>query len=258
MLIYSKLKELRTALGLTQKDVQEATGLSQRDISQIENGEKKFIPIQYIQFLNTRKISLNRLYDDNVSVEDFLKNYKSAPEIKINLNGTNNTSAKNVEPETKNDRKLIPFFDGIMEAGTAVAANMEGSYPAEMVDAGDFFQDATAIMAVHGDSMLPDYKPGSLIAMKEVRNKRLVMFGQDYVIETSEYRVIKRLQRDLNDETCWLACSINNEIWEQGPMQGRLIHEPFPVPVDEVIRMYLVLGQIHRNHSSKIIYSNLS
>jgi signal peptidase I len=160
------------------------------------------------------------------------------------------------EPIENNERKLIPFFDAVTQAGTQAVVNMDAAYPAEMVDAGDFFQDATAIMAVHGESMLPDYKPGSLIAMKEVYNKRLIILGEDYVLETSEYRVIKRIQKDLEDNTCWLACSTNLEIWEQGPLKGRLIHEPFSVPIDEVRRIYLVLGQIHRNHSNKIIHHN--
>jgi phage repressor protein C with HTH and peptisase S24 domain len=170
---------------------------------------------------------------------------------------TNKTVIESVvsEPTENNERKLIPFFDAVTLAGTQAVVNMDAAYPVEMVDAGDFFQDATAIMAVHGESMFPDYKPGSLVALKEVYDKRLVMLGEDYVIETSEYRVIKRIQRD-EDKTCWLACSTNIEMWEQGPLKGRLIHEPFPIPIDDVRRLYLVLGQIHRNHSNKIIFSN--
>lgn len=158
-----------------------------------------------------------------------------------------------LEHTQESNRKLIPFFDGIVEAGTTIVANMEGACPSEMVDAGDFFQDATAVMQVHGDSMYPDYEPGSIIALKEVFNKRLIMFGQDYVIETSEYRVIKRLQKS-DDKTCWLACSSNSEVWEQGTLKGRLIHEPFDVPVDEVKHLYLVLGQMQRKHSNRIIF----
>lgn len=167
---------------------------------------------------------------------------------------TNSKNSQSIISQTKIERKLIPFFDAIAEAGTLSVANMDSTYPAEMVDAGDFFQDATAIMQVHGDSMYPTYKSGSLVALKEVYNKRLIMFGEDYVIETSEYRVIKRIQKS-DDKTCWLACSTNTEIWEQGSLKGKLIHEPFEVPIDEVRHVYLVLGEIHRKHNNRIIHN---
>jgi len=250
MLIYGKLKEIRSKLNLTQKDIQSETGLSQRDISQLENGKKQFIPISYIQFLNKRGVSLKLLYDENVSIDNFIRDcLVSEKDTPIN-----NSLIQPVISETKTEKRLIPYFDAIAEAGTMAVADMSAQYPASMVDTGDFFQDANAIMQVHGDSMYPDYKPGSLIALKEVYNKRLIMFGEDYVIETSEYRVIKRIQKS-DDKTCWLACSTNTDVWEQGKLKGRLIHEPFDVPIDEVMRIYLVLGEIHRKHNNRIIHS---
>lgn len=72
MLLYNKLKRARLLLNLTQKDIQESTGLSQRDISQLENGEKKFIHTAYIQFLNKRNIPLDALYDESISVDEFI------------------------------------------------------------------------------------------------------------------------------------------------------------------------------------------
>lgn len=153
----------------------------------------------------------------------------------------------------KEQKNLIPLYDGVVTAGMEETAVLEhASEPVEMVDAGDWFRDATAAMRVHGDSMYPEYKSGSIVALKEVYNKRLVVYGQDYLIETSEYRVIKRLQRsDLQQN--WLACSINEEKYESS---GRLIHEPFDVHIDDVIRLYQVVGNVRRNQSSRIVYNN--
>lgn len=151
-------------------------------------------------------------------------------------------------------KKLMPYLDANTEGGMLTVSDVSPQYRSGMMDTGDLFQDASAIMQVHGDSMYPDYKPGSLIALKEVHAKELIMFGEDYVIETSEYRVIKRLQRS-EDKTCWLACSTNTDVWEQGRLKGRLIHEPYDVPVDKVKRIYLVLGEIHRKHNDRIIHS---
>lgn len=147
---------------------------------------------------------------------------------------------------------LIPLYDGFVTA-SAISQDMPAqSEPVEMVNAGDWFRDATSAMRVHGDSMFPDYVSGSIVAMKEVFNKRLVVFGQDYLIETTEYRVLKRLQRsDLADN--WLLCSTNEDIWEVGTMKGRLIHEPFDIHIKDVQKICLVLGSVKRNHSSRIV-----
>ena len=150
---------------------------------------------------------------------------------------------------------LIPLYDGVITAGMMQTADMATvGQPAEMVNAGDWFRDATAAMRVHGDSMHPNYPSGCIVALKVVGNKRLVIYGQDYVIETEEYRTLKRIQRSV-EQTCWLACSTNTEMWEQGELTGRLIHEPFDVHIDDVRMLYLVLGVVRRNHSSRIVYN---
>lgn len=79
MLLYDKLKQARLLLKLTQKDIQESTGLSQRDISQLENGEKKFVHTAYIQFLNKKNIPLDALYDEKVSIDEFIALCNQAP-----------------------------------------------------------------------------------------------------------------------------------------------------------------------------------
>lgn len=150
---------------------------------------------------------------------------------------------------------LIPLYDTIATAGSLSTAEMAPvTEPVEMINAGDWFRDATAAMRVHGDSMYPAYPSGSIVAIKEVMNKRLVMYGEDYVIETSEYRVIKRLQRS-EDKNCWLAYSVNNELWQSGPLAGKPVYEPFDIHKEDVTRLFIVLGSVKRNHSSRIIYN---
>lgn len=150
---------------------------------------------------------------------------------------------------------LIPFYDAIAVAGRRSGANMEAvTVPAEMINPGDWYMDATCAMRVYDESMIPEYRPGSVVALKEVYDKRLIIPGEDYVIETPEYRVIKRLQK-ADDKTCWLACSVNQEIWEQGPHKGKLIHEPFEIPIDLVRRIFLVLGEIRRKQCGNIFYT---
>lgn len=150
---------------------------------------------------------------------------------------------------------LIPLYDTVTAAGLSSVDMSPITHATEYIDAGDWFRDATAAMRVHGDSMHPVYKSGSIVALKEVKNKDLVMFGQDYVIETEEYRTLKRIQKGY-DKTEWLACSYNEERWEDNSKTGRLIHEPFNVKIDYVNRLFLVLGSVRRNHSSRIIQNS--
>lgn len=147
---------------------------------------------------------------------------------------------------------LIPLYDGVVTASITGADLTPQTEPVEMVNAGDWFRDATAAMRVHGDSMHPDYPSGSIVAMREVQNKKLIVYGQDYLIETSEYRVLKRLQKSDKDQH-WLLCSTNLEMWESGPLKGRLIHEPDDIHVDDVYRIYKILGSVKRNHSSRVV-----
>jgi hypothetical protein len=157
--------------------------------------------------------------------------------------------------DSEEKRKLIPFYDTEAEAGTMQISNMDAvTEPDEWIDAGDWFLDADSAMRVHGDSMFPIYKPGSIVVMREVRNKSLIVYGRDYVIQTSEYKVIKRLQKS-DIVGCWLACSVNDETWEKGNLAGRLIHEPFDVYIDRVNKIFMVLGCVSRNESSRIVYT---
>lgn len=150
-------------------------------------------------------------------------------------------------------RHLIPLYDLTAIGGRQYGADMlPASAPTEMIDTGDWFQDATAAMRVQGDSMSPEYKSGSIVALRQINDSRIIMYGEDYVIETDEIRVIKRLQRS-DDPSYLMACSVNTEQWETGPMKGRLIHEPFEIPKDSIRRLFLVLGEVRRNHSCNII-----
>lgn len=156
--------------------------------------------------------------------------------------------------QLKSERHLIPLYDTIAIAGRQELDMSPISEPAEYIDAGDWFRDATAAMRIHGDSMYPIYKSGCIAALKEVVNKDLIMYGEDYVIETNEYRTIKRIQKGKSDLYI-LACSANTERWEDGSDRGRLIYEPFDISRDEIRRLLLVLGSVRRNHSSRIVFN---
>jgi transcriptional regulator with XRE-family HTH domain len=55
-------------LKMTQKELSDAIGSSQKDVSLLESGKKSFIPNEYIQYLYTRNIDINSLYQEDGEV----------------------------------------------------------------------------------------------------------------------------------------------------------------------------------------------
>lgn len=250
MSISLNIKELRKSNNLTQKAFSAIIKVDDSQFSKIEQGKLQPTLSQLMDISSNFNISLDELCFHKKNSSNDTKDMahyglSTDPEQGYKLN-------EKQEHYVQKDKKLIPLYDGVVTAGMQDTAMLDPTHePVEMIDAGDWFRDATAAMRVHGDSMYPEYKSGSIAALREVHNKRLVVYGQDYLIETSEYRVIKRLQKsDLPQN--WLACSVNEETYVSN---GRLIHEPFDIHIDDVRKLYQVLGNVKRNQSSTVIYA---
>lgn len=157
------------------------------------------------------------------------------------------------EANERTDARLIPFYDDVASVGgvNEISANMDGvSRPSEYIDAGDWFKDATAAIRHYGESM-EEYPPGCILAIKEVYDRELILPGKDYVIETSEYRVTKRVQKGQTEEYV-RAYSTNTETYPD----GRLIHEPFEIPWRSIIRIFYVLGYVVKTGGGALLFSN--
>lgn len=140
---------------------------------------------------------------------------------------------------------LIPLYDGTIVTDNPAPESIYSTDAHKYINAGDWFGDATAAMRVHDNSM-PQYPTGSIVAMKEVFDTTLIVYGQDYGIETSEYRIIRRLQKGKSNSNLLLSAD-SSERWDDGTDKGRLIHEPFSVAAENIKKLYLVLGCIKRN-----------
>lgn len=136
--------------------------------------------------------------------------------------------------------RLIPFYDIETTGGYngRVSSSDEGSLSGYIQPGGWFDGYETAAIRHVGDSM-KEYPNGCVLAVREVKEKHLLVPGRNYVIETREYRVTKRVQRGSRENTIMLYSS-NSEKYED----GRLIHEPFEVNLEDVLHIYSVLGYI--------------
>lgn len=204
------LKKFRRDNNLSQEDLSNFLGVSIPFISQIETG-KRDIPEHQLS-----KLLLNRMNWD--------------------------VTALKMKPEKK-----IPLYDDAATIGgnNDVVANVDNaSRVAEYVDAGDWFQGATSAIYHYGDSMV-EYPSGSILALKRVDNPRLLVNGEHYVIETSEFRVTKQI---IDKGEYIMAYSTNQEKYPD----GELIHAPFAIPKEEIRHMDLVLGCVIKKFSNPI------
>lgn len=214
------IKRFRKDLKLKQEDLAQILGVPQSFISQVENGKDQ-MPYKWIDVLKETHTS------------DELNKYVIEDSF-----------------ELKKANK-IPFYDDVITIGGASSMLAEQSAvyrPAEYVDAGDWFKDATAALRHYGESMI-EYPTGCILALRDVKDKSLLVWGKNYVIETSEYRITKRVQRGKH-EGFITAYSSNTETYPD----GRLVHEPLDIPVDAA-RFSLVLGYVVKQNGGSMIYS---
>ena len=214
------IKEIRVNLGISQEKLAEMVGVSPRTVQNWESGSK--IP-------NSKHAILRSLL------------LKDTPQY-----------AGGGE-EIKKTGNLIPFYDNVTSIGgvNELGAEMGGvTQPTEYIDTGDWFRNATAAIRHYGESMV-EYPTGCILALKEVYDRELIIPGRDYVIETSEYRVTKRIQQG-KDSDHITAYSTNSETYAD----GRLIHEPFDIPWRVVQRISLVLGYVVKKNGGTMVFSN--
>ncbi len=144
-------------------------------------------------------------------------------------------------------RNRIPFYDDIDTIGktNATISNLDYSNPSEYIDTGDWFNDATSAIRHYGDSMI-EYPSGSILALKRVHDINLLIWGRNYCIETTEFRITKRLQ--YGGEKYILAYSSNMETYPD----GTLIHSPIKIPKSSVRHIDLVLGCVTKEYSNNL------
>ena len=170
----------------------------------------------------------------------------------INSYGTNSANAINGNASVINNEltanRKVPFFDDVVTiGGTQTIADLSTNRPpSDFIDTGDWFRDATAVIRHYGDSMV-EYPSGSLLALRRVEDYRLLMWGRNYCIETTEFRITKRLQ-DGGDDFI-LAYSSNTETYKD----GTLIHAPIKIPKDSIRSIDLVLGCVTKEYSNGTI-----
>lgn len=152
--------------------------------------------------------------------------------------------------DPKGNKRLIPFYDDVATIGghNSISAAVDGCMPtSEWIDAGDWFRDAGAAIRHYGDSML-EYPSDCILVLKKVEDMRLILWGRNYMVETSEFRITKRLQSGKDDTI--VAYSSNTDTYPD----GRQIHEPKIIPLDSIRSIWLVLGYVVKEYSGGAVF----
>ncbi len=101
------------------------------------------------------------------------------------------------------------------------------------------FNDCTAYLTVYGDSMYPRYASGEIIAVKEVKNYDVILWGEAYVVladdSANALRSIKTLHEHSDHEKLVLKSTNIN-------FSGDII-----INKSAILALYIIKGKITRN-----------
>ena len=229
--------------GITKTDFYKKTGLSNGFLDKNNN-----ISSQNIEIIiyNYPDLDLNWLI---TGAGEMLRsqNVQKTSHVHINYPVQNNQN------QHKDTKKLIPLYSDVVSIGgnNDLSANMEAnSQPIEYIDTGDWFRGATAAIRHYGDSMV-EYPPGCILALKEISERQLMVWGEDYVIETNEYRITKCIQYS-DSKDYIVAYSSNNETYPD----GRLKHEPLTISWSDIHKIFLVLGYVVKKNGGTMVYNS--
>lgn len=93
------------------------------------------------------------------------------------------------------------------------------------------FSNADFLIRVQGDSMMPKYIPGDIVACKRVTDRIWFQWGKAYIIDTRQGVLIKRIEPS-KEEGCISLHSENEK------------YKPFDLPAEELNGVAIVIGVI--------------
>lgn len=153
---------------------------------------------------------------------------KSEEEIK---NEGKNSQQEAIAKPTTNPHEGIPLipFEAMAGALTSEQTVLEYECERYIVPA---FKGADFIMPVKGDSMLPTYKSGDMVACKRVHmSDRFFQWNKAYVVDTNQGPLIKRI-KPAHDKKNLFLISDNTS------------YDPIELPVSAIHAVALVIGVI--------------
>lgn len=130
-------------------------------------------------------------------------------------------------------------FINMYESTGDLSSDKSGSEVADKINVGSCFPKAEmAVRYSNGDMV--EYPSGCILVLRRVVDTNLLIPGYNYLVETEEFCVAKRVQKGSDDAHIALY-STSTDTYPD----GKLIHEPFEIPIDSVRRIFSILGYIY-------------
>lgn len=127
----------------------------------------------------------------------------------------------------------------MFESTDDFTASQNGVRSTDIINVGSCFPKAEMAIRNTSDSMT-EYPTGCILVLKRVVDTQLLIPGYNYLVETNEFCIVKRVQKGKDDAHIALYSS-NCATYPD----GKLIYEPFEIPIDSVRRIFTVLGYIY-------------
>jgi hypothetical protein len=212
--------------------------------------------LQYLDFKNIKKSEFYRktgitrgVLDHNTGLteDNVVKFVATYPEISLDWLLTG--KGEMIKNETKEyATHMIPFYDVVTIGGTQQTADLEPTaYHTEYINTGDWFREATCAIRHYNNSMV-EYPSGCILALREIKDFTLIIWGRNYVIETEEFRITKKLGKGKKNDI--IAYSTNEDMYKNGIQ----IHQPIEIPIEKIRRIYLVIGKVEKEETSNMVY----
>lgn len=179
--IISRLRHIMQLRHLTQRRLADILRLDPSNLSKVMNGKLPF----------TEGL-INRLVVDLGISKGWLKNGEGLPFGKPS-EARDLTVAEELLPQHVGEG--TPVYDLDVTAGCRSLASLFG----EINPVGRVFMpgipDNCFLLKVRGDSMSPRIQPGGYVALRHVADMRNIFWGQIYVVELDELRLVKFVRR---------------------------------------------------------------
>lgn len=91
---------------------------------------------------------------------------------------------------------------------------------------------ANFLIRVSGDSMMPLYNNGDIIACRKIRDILFFQWGGIYVLDTSQGALVKRVEECEKDDDCILCVSENPRF------------KPFQLPKSDIRSLSTIIGLV--------------
>ena len=142
--------------------------------------------------------------------------------------------ASSVLPKSSKNPKGIPLIPLDAVAGFP-ATDSEGVYleDCERYAIPEFeAKGANFLIRVSGDSMMPLYNSGDIIACRKIPNILFFQWGGVYVLDTSQGVLVKYVEEYEKDDECILCVSENRRF------------KPFPLPKSDIRSLSTIIGLV--------------